>query len=183
LSGQAACKYLCNSFAQSSLDSSQPPRFLEFERPRAESLASGFRDGPVRLTGDGKGVVYPVRDRETDNLWIQNLEGSPGKQLTDFKKSEGARRGKGRAWREAFKVSGGIGNPRWSPNGKGLQYLLIRDKATNIWEQPLAGGEPKQITRFTSGHMFDFNWSSDSMRLVMTRGSISSNVVLLQSLR
>jgi hypothetical protein len=42
-----------------------------------------------------------VRDRETDNLWIQNLEGSPGKQLTDFKKSEGARRGKGRAWREA----------------------------------------------------------------------------------
>jgi DNA-binding winged helix-turn-helix (wHTH) protein/Tol biopolymer transport system component len=84
---------------------------------------------------------------------------------------------------KTFKVSGGIRNPRWSPNGKGLQYLLIRDKATNIWEQPLAGGEPKQITRFTSGHMFDFNWSSDSMRLVMTRGSISSNVVLLQSLR
>ncbi len=66
------------------LDSSQPPRFLEFERPRAESLVS-LGDGPVRLTGDGKAVAYPVRDGDTDNLWLQHLDGSPGKPLTDFK--------------------------------------------------------------------------------------------------
>jgi eukaryotic-like serine/threonine-protein kinase len=66
------------------LDSSQPPRFLEFERPRAESLAA-LGDGPILFTGDGKGVVYPVSDGDTDNLWLQHLDGSPGKQLTDFK--------------------------------------------------------------------------------------------------
>ena len=67
-----------------SLDSSQPPRFIEFERPRAESLAS-LGDGPILLTGDGKDVVYPVHEGDTDNLWLQHLEGSPGKLLTDFK--------------------------------------------------------------------------------------------------
>jgi Tol biopolymer transport system component len=66
------------------LDSSQPPRFIEFERPRAESLAS-LGDGPILLTGDGKAVVYPVHEGDTDNLWLQQLDGSPGKPLTDFK--------------------------------------------------------------------------------------------------
>ena len=66
------------------LDSSQPPRLVEFERPRAE-YAVVFGDGPVIFRRDGSGIVYPVRDGETDNLWLQRLDGSPGKQLTDFK--------------------------------------------------------------------------------------------------
>ena len=70
--------------AMLSLDSSQPPRFLEFERPRVESL-SALGDGPVSFTRDGKGVVYPVRDGDIDNLWLQHLDGSPGKPVTDFK--------------------------------------------------------------------------------------------------
>ncbi len=65
-------------------DFSQPIRLMEFERPRAE-YAVMFGDGPILFTHDGKGIVYPVRDKQTDNLWLQNLDGSPGKQLTDFK--------------------------------------------------------------------------------------------------
>jgi hypothetical protein len=65
-------------------DFSQPIRLLDFERPRAE-YAVVFGDGPILFTRDGKGIIYPVRDGQTDNLWLQNLDGSPGKQLTDFK--------------------------------------------------------------------------------------------------
>ena len=83
---------------------------------------------------------------------------------------------------KTFNVSGGIRNPRWSPDGKGIEYLLIHDEATNLWEQPLSGGEPKQMTKFTSEHMFDFYWSSDGSHLLLTRGSISSNVILIQNL-
>ena len=39
----------------------------------------------MTFTRDGKSIIYPVRDGQTDNLWLQNLDGSPGKQLTDFK--------------------------------------------------------------------------------------------------
>jgi hypothetical protein len=81
-----------------------------------------------------------------------------------------------------FKVSGGIGDAHWSPDGKALQYLLTRNGATNIWEQSLAGGESKQLTKFTSGLIFDFNWSSDHIKLLLTRGSISSDVILLRTL-
>jgi eukaryotic-like serine/threonine-protein kinase len=66
------------------LDSSQPMRFLEFERPRAE-FSFGFTVGPIVFSPDGKGIVYPTRNGDTDNLWQQNLDGSPGRQLTDFK--------------------------------------------------------------------------------------------------
>jgi DNA-binding winged helix-turn-helix (wHTH) protein/Tol biopolymer transport system component len=72
---------------------------------------------------------------------------------------------------------------RWSPDGKALQYLLTKGDVTNIWEQPLAGGSPKLITNFTSGRIFDFNWSQDGKQLLLSRGEISSDVVLLSNLR
>jgi serine/threonine protein kinase len=65
-------------------DFSQPIRFLDFERPRAEYDVM-FGDGPILFTRDGKGIVYPVQDGQTDNLWLQNLDGSAGKEITDFK--------------------------------------------------------------------------------------------------
>jgi eukaryotic-like serine/threonine-protein kinase len=65
-------------------DFSQPVRFLDFERPRVE-YADLFGDGPILFKRDGSGVIYPIRDGQTDNLWLQHLDGSPGKQITDFK--------------------------------------------------------------------------------------------------
>jgi Tol biopolymer transport system component len=69
-----------------------------------------------------------------------------------------------------FDVPGGTNRVRWSSKGTELQYLLTQDGATNVWEQPLHGGKPKQLTKFTSGRIFDFSWSSDNRRLFLTRG-------------
>ncbi len=66
------------------LDSSQPPRYLDIEKPRETSLAP-FGSAPLRFTADGKAVTYAVFDGNADNIWLQNLDGSPGKFLTDFK--------------------------------------------------------------------------------------------------
>jgi hypothetical protein len=38
----------------------------------------------VRFTPDGKAVVYAIRENGTDNLWVQPLDGSPGRQITSF---------------------------------------------------------------------------------------------------
>ncbi len=40
----------------------------------------------LAFTPDGKGVVYLVREKGVDNLWLQPLDGSPHRQLTHFKK-------------------------------------------------------------------------------------------------
>ena len=68
----------------------------------------------------------------------------------------------------------------WTLDSKALQYLQLCGGVSNIWEQSLAGGNPRQLTRFTSGQIFDFTWSADHTRLFLTRGSVSSDVVLLK---
>jgi Tol biopolymer transport system component/DNA-binding winged helix-turn-helix (wHTH) protein len=72
---------------------------------------------------------------------------------------------------------------RWSPDGKVLQYLLTKGDVTNVWDQPLSGGPPRQLTKFTSGRIFDFNWTTDGKKLLLSRGEVSSDVVLLGNLR
>ncbi len=72
---------------------------------------------------------------------------------------------------------------KWSPSGKALQYWLTRNGAANIWEQPLAGGAPRQITHFSSGLIFDFAWSRDGKQLLLARGNESSDVILISNFR
>jgi Tol biopolymer transport system component len=77
----------------------------------------------------------------------------------------------------------GASGLRWSPNQKGLQFLLTKNGATNVWEQPLAGGAPRQITNFTSGRIFDFAWTRDGKQLLLARGENTSDVVLISNFR
>jgi eukaryotic-like serine/threonine-protein kinase len=41
-------------------------------------------NGHLRFSPDGKGVVYPIREKGIDNLWLQPLDGSAGHQITNF---------------------------------------------------------------------------------------------------
>jgi Tol biopolymer transport system component/predicted Ser/Thr protein kinase len=77
----------------------------------------------------------------------------------------------------------GGGTLRWSPDGKGLQYLLTRSGATNVWEQPLTGGDPRQITKFASGRIFDFAWSRDGKQLLLSKGIENNDVILISNFR
>jgi Tol biopolymer transport system component len=53
-----------------------PTRFLEPDPRVAE--APQFSPG-------GEAVVYPIRENGVDNLWLQPLDGSRGRQITNFK--------------------------------------------------------------------------------------------------
>ena len=64
------------------VDSPANTRVLELQRPVPGT--SRF----ARFTHDGKGVVYPFRDHDADNLWLQPLDGLPGKQITNFKSEQ-----------------------------------------------------------------------------------------------
>ncbi len=60
------------------VDSPQNVKFLDFQKERANG-------GAVRFTHDGKAVAYAFLDGNAENLWVEPLDGSPGKQLTNFK--------------------------------------------------------------------------------------------------
>jgi Tol biopolymer transport system component len=61
-----------------SLDAGPKPRvsFLDAD-PR-------FADAP-QFTPDGKALAYIIFEKGTGNLWMQPLNGSAGRQLTDFR--------------------------------------------------------------------------------------------------
>jgi Tol biopolymer transport system component len=122
----------------------------------------------LAISPDGKLLAYPYTQfgRVPSEGWkvaVLPFDGGPTLKQLDF--------------------PGGMFGVKWSPSGKGLQYLLTRNGATNLWEQPLAGGKPKQVTRFASGQIFHFNWSLDHTRLLLTRGNVISDAVLLSNLR
>jgi eukaryotic-like serine/threonine-protein kinase len=52
--------------------------------PRMLEPNSAISDGPI-FTPDGSALVYPIRQRRVENLWLQPLDGSPGHPLTNFK--------------------------------------------------------------------------------------------------
>ena len=122
--------------------------------------------GNPRISPDGNFVAYTLQ------------EGSPVPQSKFAVIPAG-----GGARLYVFPQASGSGPPHWSPDGKGLQYLLTRKGATNVWEQPLAGGEPHQVTDFTSGRIFGFAWSRDGKQVFIAKGSETSDVVLISNFR
>jgi eukaryotic-like serine/threonine-protein kinase len=77
----------------------------------------------------------------------------------------------------------GADDVRWSPDGKGLQYLLASKGATNVWEQKLTRGEPRQVTNFSSGQIFDFAWTRDGKTLLLAKGDVTRDVVMISNFR
>ncbi len=77
----------------------------------------------------------------------------------------------------------GTGLISWSPDGRALQYVRTRSTGDNIWEQPLAGGAPRQVTSLTSGRIFNFAWRRDGKQLALVRGETGSDVILISNFR
>jgi eukaryotic-like serine/threonine-protein kinase len=95
-----------------SLESGKELRSFEYD-PRHRGI--------LRFSPDGKGIVYPIREKGVDNLWVQPLDGGPGRQLTTF---------------TALKIY----SYQWSPDGKSLalvrgdspsDLVLIQDSQKN----------------------------------------------------
>ena len=80
-----------------------------------------------------------------------------------------------------FDAPAGMFRLSWSPTGKAFQYILTRQGVGNLWEQPVSGGPPRQLTHFKSDQIADFAWSGDGKQVVFARGQRNSNVVLLSN--
>jgi len=72
---------------------------------------------------------------------------------------------------------------RWTTNGTGLDYFLTNNGVGNIWRQAIPKGSPLQVTNFTSGQIFSFDWSRDGKELYLARGSVLSDIVLITNFR
>src|SRR6266850_2161692 len=73
-----------------------------------------------------------------------------------------------------------LGAYQWTPDGSTLTFLWNRDNLlVNLWEQPLDGSEPRQLTNFTSPGISKYAFSPDGKQLVVARTMFISDVVLI----
>ena len=76
----------------------------------------------------------------------------------------------------------GLGRIRWTTDGRAFTY---RDVAgSNLWVQPLDGGQPHQLTHFNDGRTIDdFAWSRDGRRFAIARSTTTNDIVLFRGLK
>lgn len=67
----------------------------------------------------------------------------------------------------------------WSADGKGILHNGKPNDRVNIWLQPLAGGEPAQITHFDEQYVLNFDRMGNDA-LVVVRGTLTRDAVLIK---
>ena len=149
-----------------------------------------LKDKLYRLPPEGGAPTEVLSVPGTSRAWM--VRGSPDGNRIAFLYQEGepipktklaVAPGNGGPLQFTIPMSIGSAGLGWAPSGNALQYLLTRNGATNVWEQPLSGGEPRQVTNFPSGRIFDFAWSRDGRQLLLTKGNQSSDVILIRNFR
>ena len=100
----------------------------------ADVLEDGMM-GNLAISPDGKLLAYPFEEyRPVPKMKLAVIAAD------------------GQALPKVLDAPGGIYGQvsiSWSADGKALQYLLTQNGAANLWQQPIAGGKPIQLTRFT----------------------------------
>jgi len=126
----------------------------------SESPSVGLFD----VSPDGKLAAFPTLEHSGEHkemLAVVETDGGKAPRLVDFERPR-------------------FGLLHFSRDGKGVIYPVRENGVDNLWLQPLDGSKGKQITDFTSEHIFDFHWSFDGKQLALVRGHTDADVVLIR---
>jgi hypothetical protein len=126
------------NLVNASITGAKPPEVL------AQDFGGGW-GASLRVSPNGKRILYLASPDPPEN------PGSPTQshpyQLKVIPFDGGVA-----SYHVAWPVSARVA--RWTPAGDAVEYALTRSGVSNIWRQKLAGGAPKQITKFRIGSDF-----------------------------
>ena len=180
---------------------------MDIDGSNAKQLAQAAEDLDATISPDGRWVTYTSCLNKC-TVWKVAIDGGQPVQLTDrfsqtpvfspdgkqiacryleqpnaqFKfailPSEG-----GPPIRTFTFPTGGVTNLRWSVDGRALIYGITQRGISNLWAQPTDGSPAKQLTNFASERIFNFDLSRDGKQVALSRGTQSSDVVLISNFK
>jgi Tol biopolymer transport system component len=71
---------------------------------------------------------------------------------------------------------------KWAPDGKSILYARNENGVGNIWSVGLDGAHPTKLTDFSSDRIYSFDVSPEG-RLVISRGTVQTDLVLLENVK
>jgi serine/threonine protein kinase len=176
-------------------------------------LSNGLTDVYPSLTPDSKSVVYINNGGAKPTIWRISIDGGTPEQLSDHTASSAVVSPDGKLLAYSYPESPDPFAPpnrvavvnfsdmtpvgtftfgpsstvptliQWSPDGKSILYSVNRNGVSNVWGQPISGGQPKQTTFFKESLMTGFAWSHDGKMFAATRGTLMRDAVLISDLR
>lgn len=180
---------------------------MDIDGGNMKQLTSGSGDAIPHCSPDGKWVAYTSSG---PSIWKVSIDGGQPIRLTDKLTTRPAfspdgkliactyRPDRNSPWRIAVIPSEG-GQPikifetpvpisnfpvlRWTADGRAILYADEHSGVGNIWSQPVDGGKPVQVTDFKSDFINTFDLSRDGRQLVVARGTLISDIVMMSTPR
>ena len=181
---------------------------MDLDGSNLVQLTKSDSDNIPSCSPDGKWVVYQSRQAGKWTIWKVGIDGGEPLQLTKEPSYMPVFSPDGK-WISClyqpnirkrielaiFPSSGGTfvktfqfpvtahWRTRWAADGRSITFVDTRRGVSNIWSQPLDGGPPRQLTDFKTDLIFNFAWSPDGEKLVLSRGVENDDVVMIKNFR
>jgi Tol biopolymer transport system component len=177
---------------------------MNIDGSNPKQLTRGKGDSFPSLSPDGQWVIYSSWNSGQEALWKTSIEGGEPTQLTQKLTRRPIVSPDGKWIACLYQDETGNGNRvailpfaggeprvieemafpefsflRWSPDSRALTYIVTRDGVSNIWSQLIDGGQPRQLTSFTTDRIFRYAWSRDGKYLACERGQVINDIVLI----
>jgi TolB protein len=120
------------------------------------------------ISPDGKSIACFSPDAKASLRWqvaIVPFDGGPATKLIDMP--------------QTVDINAG---PKWTHDGRSIVYIDSRT-ASNVYSQLIEGGPPKALTNYKADYIDSFNWTRDGKQLIIGRGPLVDDVVLIKDFR
>lgn len=138
-----------------------------------EPIRLNFADSSdLAVSPDGKRIAYSFKDPSANP---PERFANPARGIAIMSSSGGPPT-------KIFQITN-LTSFRWGADDGSLIYTKNDKGVDNFWIQPVAGEVPRQMTHFTSQTIESFDVSHDGKWVVMSRGPVRQDVVLIRDLR
>lgn len=172
---------------------------IHLDGTNSSHIEGGDGGSGPSFTPDGRSIVFIRRKEGKPQAWRVPMEGGePTLIADDCAANDVDPSGKwllcctSKAEEYVIPLAGGTPTWRrdvpanyrmsWTPDGKYLSYAEPPPRNNflgNIWLQPVSDAPAKRLTNFTTSAIWNFAWSPDGKRLVMSREIAQRDAVLL----
>lgn len=138
-----------------------------------EVLLSREVQGPS-LSPDGKLLAFFVNDQPDSQVWHVEIYDLTSRSIVKrFDLPAATRPFHGLSLTPDNRL-------RWTPDGNGFAYVSSSSGASNIWFQPINGGQSRQLTDFKEAEITSFVWSNDGREILLVRDTRTYVPVLVR---